>query len=82
MDQALVKATSMNSHDCRGNYQMQVASSEVLHEMFKGLKTVIGKHTKAMSQPFINRVFENPDNIVGYCSDASMEQKLVIPAGH
>lgn len=80
----MVKVTSMNNHDCRENYQLQTALSQISNEMFQfeGLKTVIGKHSKSMTQPFLNRVLEVPDNIVGYCSDDGSEQKLVLPAGY
>lgn len=80
----MVAVGSMNNHDCQPNFQMQIVSKQISDDMFqlKGLKTVIGKHSRSMTQPFINRVLAISGNVVGYCSDDGPEQKLLMPADY
>lgn len=75
------RSLSMNNHDVKFKYQLQVASSQINGEMFsfEGIKTVVGKHCKAQTQLFFNHIIENEENFVSFCSDDGSEQKISTP---
>lgn len=54
------------------------------HNYFKieGVLSSMGSIVRPLTQPLMDRVLDNAEGIVGFCSDFGSEQRLIIPDNH